>query len=208
MFIALLSYRTTPLESGFSPAELLMCRKLRTNLPQLPSNLSKVIDPKMLSFKNDKESKVKAAENYNSRHNAKDMSPLQVGDSVWVIDIRKYGKIVEICNEPRSYVIQTEVGLFRRNRWHLIHAPYHFNDLMDSIEPTNFNIYRSNVTNVNPNQDKFNNLKSESNRYPDCDIEICNNDSVRQHSDAFVDSARKSTREKRMPKYLSDYVLE
>lgn len=59
MFIALLSYRTTPLESGFSPAELLMCRKLRTNLPQLPSNLSKVIDPKMLSFKNEKKVRLK-----------------------------------------------------------------------------------------------------------------------------------------------------
>uniref|UniRef100_A0A9J7YJQ8 Integrase catalytic domain-containing protein n=1 Tax=Cyprinus carpio carpio TaxID=630221 RepID=A0A9J7YJQ8_CYPCA len=33
--LALLSYRAAPLECGASPAELLMCRKLRTTLPQL-----------------------------------------------------------------------------------------------------------------------------------------------------------------------------
>uniref|UniRef100_A0A3P8TBT5 Integrase catalytic domain-containing protein n=1 Tax=Amphiprion percula TaxID=161767 RepID=A0A3P8TBT5_AMPPE len=32
--LALLSYRAAPLECGASPAELLMCRKLRTTLPQ------------------------------------------------------------------------------------------------------------------------------------------------------------------------------
>nr|CAI5854694.1 unnamed protein product [Callosobruchus analis] len=73
-----------------------------------------------------KEIKHKQVSCYNKRHNAKDMSPLKIGDLVWVVDIRKYGKVIEICPEPRSYIIQTELRKYRRNRWHLIYAPYHF----------------------------------------------------------------------------------
>ena len=38
-YLALLCYRSTPLQNGFSSAELLMGRKLRIRLPTLPSNL-------------------------------------------------------------------------------------------------------------------------------------------------------------------------
>lgn len=126
IYLALLAYRTTPLESGFSPAELLMSRKLRTNLPQLPSNLDNIVDSKAYFFKKERETKEKQARNYDSRHRTKDMQTLKIGDSVWVIDIRMYGKIIDICSEPRSYIVETSRGLFRRNRWHLINAPYHF----------------------------------------------------------------------------------
>ena len=38
-YLALISYRSTPLENGYSPAELLMSRKIQTPLPILPSQL-------------------------------------------------------------------------------------------------------------------------------------------------------------------------
>ena len=37
---ALLAYRATPLENGFSPAELCVRRRLRTTLPTTPSKLT------------------------------------------------------------------------------------------------------------------------------------------------------------------------
>ena len=36
-YLALLAYRTTPLQIGYSPSELLMCRKLRSTVPLLRS---------------------------------------------------------------------------------------------------------------------------------------------------------------------------
>ena len=42
-YSALLNYRSTPLANGSSPAELLMSRKIRTKLPELPWNLHPVL---------------------------------------------------------------------------------------------------------------------------------------------------------------------
>lgn len=33
------------------------------------------------------------------------MDTLEVGDPVLVVDIRKYGTVVEICDEPRSHIV-------------------------------------------------------------------------------------------------------
>ena len=38
-YCALLNYRSTPLANGYSPAELLMSRKIRTKIPELQKNL-------------------------------------------------------------------------------------------------------------------------------------------------------------------------
>ena len=66
-YIALLSYRATPLANGNSPAELLMGRKLQTLLPIA----LKLLKPKLPKFRslreNEKESKLKQKCNYDRR---------------------------------------------------------------------------------------------------------------------------------------------
>ena len=47
-YSALLVYRITPLENGYSPAELLMSRKLRTIIPMIQKKLSPCLPKKLL----------------------------------------------------------------------------------------------------------------------------------------------------------------
>ena len=49
MYLAILAYRMTPTEIGYSPAELLMNRKLCTTVPMLPElRKPTVIDPSLV----------------------------------------------------------------------------------------------------------------------------------------------------------------
>ena len=48
-YLALLSYRSTPLKCGFTPSELLISRKLRTNVPMTRDSLKPAVpDPILL----------------------------------------------------------------------------------------------------------------------------------------------------------------
>ena len=122
-YLALLIYRSTPLpNSNYSPAELLMSRKLRTNLLILNRDLK----PKVPSY-----SKLKASEcnrkeqlkkNFDQRHKAKILTPLQEGVTVWIPDHNCKGKVINEVG-PRSYQVKTKFGSLRRNRCHIIALP-------------------------------------------------------------------------------------
>ncbi|UYV66867.1 K02A2.6-like, partial [Cordylochernes scorpioides] len=74
--LGLLEYRSTPLENGYSPAELLMGRKLRTTLPIAPENLNpKLVDSQTLKRKEGRWRKDMKSR-YDRRCGATDMSPL------------------------------------------------------------------------------------------------------------------------------------
>lgn len=125
--LGLLAYRTTPLENGFTPAELMFSRKIRSRLPMLPNKLESFKDHKKVIGK-EKDRKGKQERNYNRRHRSKKLSKLNVNDRVWVTDIRTYAKIVKADSNPNAYIIKTERGsTLRRNRWHLIPARYEQN---------------------------------------------------------------------------------
>lgn len=189
-----MAYRSTPLESGFSPIELLMNRKMRTLLPVIPFKLNEIVDTSTFSER-EEERKNRNERNYNTRHRTKSLCDFEVGDSVWVIDIRQYGTIISTCNEPRSYQIQTDYGIFRRNRWHLVRAPYDFNTHKNiQTEPpvSSNDRISSNDSNVCENH-----VESEFNASIKC------TDNSEQSE---PDSSGRPTRNRSKPGYLKDYI--
>ncbi|UYV73932.1 K02A2.6-like [Cordylochernes scorpioides] len=74
--LGLLEYRSTPLENGYSPAELLMGRKPRTTLPIAPENLNpKLVDSQTLKRKEGRRRKDMKSR-YDRRCGATDMEEL------------------------------------------------------------------------------------------------------------------------------------
>ncbi|UYV67397.1 hypothetical protein LAZ67_5000460 [Cordylochernes scorpioides] len=117
--LGLLEYRSTPLENGYSPAELLMGRKLRTTLPIAPENLNpKLVDSQTLKRKEGRRRKDMKSR-YDRRCGATDMEELFEGDTVWITDMRTWGIVKQKASTPRSYMVDTPVGTLRRNRFHL-----------------------------------------------------------------------------------------
>ena len=122
MCLAIIAYRMTPTEIGYSPAELLMNRKLRTTVPMLPELRNPtVIDPSLVAEK-DANLKVRKKRNFDKRHGTRELSQLHAGDNVWVSD-RQSSAIVTEESTPRSYTVDTGDGTFRRNRRHLLTSP-------------------------------------------------------------------------------------
>ena len=121
---ALLAYRSTPLEHGFSPAELLMGRKIRSMVPTSPSQLVPLW-PYLDQFREaDEHLKARPKRNFDTRHGARDLPELRPGDQVWLPDYKTQGTVLEKSSTPRSYMVQTPSGeLRRRNRRHLNFIP-------------------------------------------------------------------------------------
>ena len=119
IYLALLSYRATPLPwCRLSPAELLMGRRLRTDVPQV-ANLLIPDWPHLQGFEEkDKVYKQQQKEHYDSRHRVRPVAPLSDDADVWINvqgrDIA--GRINSGHPNPRSYVVDTPTGQVRRNR--------------------------------------------------------------------------------------------
>ncbi|KAJ8030205.1 hypothetical protein HOLleu_26545 [Holothuria leucospilota] len=115
-YLALLSYRTSPLLNGKSPSELLMNRKLATQLPILESQLTTKADLSEIPSK-EEQSREKLKQWFDKRHRVGELPNLQKGDNVYVTDLKRNGTIVEKRPEPRSYSVETDNGnIVRRNR--------------------------------------------------------------------------------------------
>ena len=115
-FLALLNYRSTPLECGKSPAELLMNRQIRNRIP-----LFRKEEKKDQAFREkDKQAKMRQKRNFDRRHRAKILSNLKPGQPVWIKTPKTSEAVVlPTPDSRRSVNVKTETGLTRRNRSHL-----------------------------------------------------------------------------------------
>ena len=111
-YLAMLAYRSTPLENGYSPAELLMGRRLHTTIPVLPKQLKPKLPDANKLRKKEKSMRKRQKINFDQRHRAKDLIPLQKGESVWIIDIEAEGVVTEELSN-RSYMVQTPYHYYR-----------------------------------------------------------------------------------------------
>ena len=114
---SLLIYRSAPLQNGLSPAQMLMGRRIRTNLPMHENLLKPKGAVKVRQAK--EEEKVKQKKRHDK--SAKPLPYLKPGDRVRLLDYSTgtwtQQGLVQQEVAPRSYLIQTDRGsALRRNR--------------------------------------------------------------------------------------------
>ena len=118
---ALLAYRCTPLQQlGYSPSQLLMGRVLRSSVPTTMTQRKPRVPDLTDVRARDKKSKARQKRNHDARHGARDLTPLQPGDSLWIPQCQNRGLVREEV-APHSYTVEIESDTIRRNRRDLIH---------------------------------------------------------------------------------------
>jgi hypothetical protein len=118
-YLALLQYRATPLQTGYSPSEMSMGRKLRTRVPVVPSSLVPEW-PQLADMKSALAAQKEVQKrNFDRRHRVVQLPVLKPGDPVWVKEPKESKAEIVKAVGPRSYEVQTPVGKLRRNRRHL-----------------------------------------------------------------------------------------
>ena len=122
-YLPLLEYRNTPLKCGYSPAQLLMDRRLRSILPSTNKQLMpETVDPNK-AHKKMTEQQNKTKQHYDKT--ARKLPPLKVGEPMH-IQRDKYwepAKVVSQHNEHFFKVRTPEGATYRRNRKFLDKTP-------------------------------------------------------------------------------------
>ena len=121
-YLALLSYRSTPLKCGFSPSELLMSRKLRTNIPMTRDSLKPAVPDSALLREREEQYRTRVQSNYDQHHGVRELTPLNSGQTVWIPDRGEEAQVMQETG-TRSYEVQTSDGTYRRNRQALVDIP-------------------------------------------------------------------------------------
>lgn len=120
-YLALLSYRNTPIANGESPARLLMNRTLRTTLPTVSANLKAEVPNRETLRLKEHDYKNQMAHDYDRRHRVKEHSTLDSGQPVVIRDLNRPGVVVS--DQHRSVEVETATGNLTRNRRDVVPIP-------------------------------------------------------------------------------------
>ena len=127
-------HRNTPPQGmTYSPAQRFLCRRTQSNLPISESLLSQSMPPVIVVLDEHLGKRAKAKAHYDKTA-SRDLSPLAPGQFVYTrpndhhrSEQWRHGEILGEVT-PRSYVVQTQDGLVRRNRIRLrpseLQVPY------------------------------------------------------------------------------------
>ena len=113
-YSAILAYHATPLASGYSPAELLMSWKIRSQVP----TTNKALQPSPQNLHSDFRAKDECQKVHSMlrfQSKAIPLPVLPVGQEVWIKDRGEEG-VIEKQLTPRSLLVTTPTGTFRQNR--------------------------------------------------------------------------------------------
>ena len=121
-YVALLAYRSTPLENGYSQSQLFMGRKLRTTLPITLRQLKFSVPKERVVREKERKLKKRNNKNFDRQHKARDLQPLQLGDTVLVPENQSDGTVVEQLN-TWLYTVRVQGGTIRRNCRDLVALP-------------------------------------------------------------------------------------
>ena len=125
-YMALLTYRSAPFPwCGLSPAQLLMGRQLRANMPLDKDKLSPEWKYLEQFRRQNEEFKERQKRDFDRRHRVQPLPLLPDNSEVWVTtgDQPVLGRVVSSAAAPRSYIVDTPSGHIRRNRSHLNPIP-------------------------------------------------------------------------------------
>ncbi|XP_064482820.1 uncharacterized protein K02A2.6-like [Ornithodoros turicata] len=117
---ALLAHRSTPVQCGYSPAELLMGRKIKSTVLTTPDNLIPQWSHLTEYRKAYHEAQKSQASTYDTRRRACERQELPSETHVRILSgAATHGTILGTGSTPRSYVVQTSAGVARRTSRHL-----------------------------------------------------------------------------------------
>ncbi|XP_062610827.1 uncharacterized protein K02A2.6-like [Saccostrea cucullata] len=191
--LAILTYRTTPLDIGLSPSQLLMSRRLRSNIPTVQESLKPFHHDTdkirvKLQVSHDK-SKV-----YHDR-SALPLKPLKSGDSVRVqLNDKKWTPaIIMQPHGNRSYLVKTPAGsLYRCNRRFL-------HKTKEAPQPEELALPQYDVFKHEPLPDDTPNLNSGNDVQPGKNPDIGNSPKPPEQSKPYVTRSGRVVRQKIIP---------
>ena len=191
-YLALLDFRNTPIDKKLgSPVQRLMGRRTRTLLPTSSELLKpKVIDTSVVTRRKQECAKKKKV--YYDRQ-AKALPELSSGENVYVKLQNNWqeAKINSSADEPRSYLVESDGQIYRRNRKDIMKTKVQFQ------EPINVNEQDSSTQGENLSQKRDNVVGCKSSGLDLVHDKGSDNISVRHNP----------TRVRKFPAKYEDYVL-